>query len=90
MFSDKQHTGTNDWHVEAYATGDATGYCQSHTVPVSLCKPTYTNPNCDLTALQGYPSAGRIWLYLVVHETEVPHVITQSRAKARHTRPGEK
>lgn len=41
----------------------------------SLCKPTYTKPNCDLTALQGYPSAGRMWLYLVVHETEVPHVI---------------
>lgn len=64
MFSDKQCEGACDWHVEAFATGDAAGYCQSHTVLVSLCKPTYTNPNCDLTALQATPmhtGYGYVW-----------------------------
>lgn len=56
MFGEKQCEDTRDWHVEAYATGDATGYCQSHTAPVSLSKPTYTNPNCALTALQATPA----------------------------------
>lgn len=35
------------------ARGDAaTAYCQPHAVSLSWCKPTYTNPNCDPTALQ--------------------------------------
>ncbi len=64
MLSDKHCEGTRDWHVEACATGDVTGYCQSHTVPVSRCKPTYTNPSCDLTALQATPvQAGNSYIW---------------------------
>lgn len=59
MFSDKQCEGTRDWHVEAYATGDALGTAS----PIrSLCKPTYTN--CDLTAFKATPvqaGNGYIW-----------------------------
>lgn len=76
MFGDKQCEDTRDWHVEVYVTREATGYFQSHTVLLSQRKPTYTKPDCDLTTLQA--SAGRIWLYLVVRETEVSHVIRLS------------
>lgn len=56
MSSGKHCEGTHDWHVEVCAPGDATEYCQSHTVSASLCKPTYTR--CDLTALQATPVQG--------------------------------
>lgn len=54
MSGDKQCAG--DWHVAACATGDAAEYWQSHTAPVSLCKPAYTR--CDPTASQATPAQG--------------------------------
>lgn len=83
MASDKQCEGTRDWHVEACATGDATGYCQSHTAPrmraLTVTWQHYRLPLCrQEMALFGS------------YEVEVPNVIAGSRAKARHTTSGEK